>query len=102
MRSLPSVPPRRAALLYAGLVFGSWVIPLLPGPLSQVSQTWPIVVALPWSLFLIQSGIFHGPFGFWLTFLAGLLNGAVLYITLTALRRLPRLRRRRLLLPPAA
>ena len=102
MRSLPSVTPRRAALLYAGLVLGAWVIPFLPGPFSHVSQTWPIIVALPWSLFLLHSGIFDGPFGLLLTFLAGMLNAALLYIILAALRRLPTLRRRRLLLPPAA
>jgi hypothetical protein len=102
MRLPPSVPPRLAALLCAGLVCGAWVIPFLPGPLSHISQTWPILVALPWSLFLIQSGIFDGPFGLLLTFLAGMLNGALLYIMLVALQRLPRLRRRQLLLPPAA
>jgi len=101
MASPSSGWPRRAALLYAGIVFAVWVLALLPGPLSNISQTWPIIVALPWSRFLITSGIFDGPFGFLTTFLAGMLNGGLLYLVLAALRRLLRWRRRQLLLPPA-
>src|ERR1041384_6041911 len=102
MSALPSVPPRRAAPPLAWVGVRGWGVSFLSGPLSHISQTWPIIVALPWSLFLIQSGIFDGPFGLLLTFLAGMLNGALLYIILVALRRLPSWRRRRLLLPPAA
>ena len=102
MTSPSSGWPRRAALLYAGIVFAVWVLALLPGPLSHISQTWPIIVALPWSRFLITRGIFGGPFGFLTTFLAGMLNGGLLYLVLVALRRLLRWRRRQLLLPPAA
>lgn len=56
MSSLPSLSPGRAALLYVALVFAAWVIALLPGPLSAISQTWPIILALPWSLALLGGG----------------------------------------------
>ena len=102
MNSLPSISPLRAGLAYVGLVLGAWAIALLPGPLSHVSQGWPLIVALPWSLFLLQSGIFGGPFGLFLTFLAGMLNGGFLCIIIALLRSPLKGRRRPLLLPPAA
>src|SRR4029077_15342834 len=101
MTSPSSGWPRRAALLYAGIVFAVWVLALLPGPLSHISQTWPIIVALPWSRFLITSGIFDGPFGFLTSFLAGMLNGGLLYIVLTALRSILKWRRSQVSVPPA-
>ena len=98
MRSLPSLSPSRAALLYVALVFAAWVIALLPGPLSAISQTWPIILALPWSLVLLGGGF---PWLF-LMFMAGVGNGLLLYMVFAGWRRLTRMRRRRLLLPPAA
>ena len=98
MRSLPSLSPGRAALLYVALVFAAWVIALLPGPLSAISQTWPIILALPWSLILLGAGFL----GLFLIFLAGVGNALLLYMVLSGWRRLTRVRRRRLLLPPAA
>jgi hypothetical protein len=101
MRSLPSISPRQAAFLYIALVFTVWIIALLPGPLSSISQTWPIIVALPWSLIFLQNGFFSGSLWLFLTFLAGILNAGVLYVALRGWRRLTQ-RRRQLLLPPAA
>ena len=98
MRSLPSLSPGRAALLYAALVFAAWVVALLPGPLSAISQTWPIILALPWSLILLGAGFL----GLFLIFLAGIGNALLLYGLLGGWRRFTRARRRQLLLPPAA
>jgi hypothetical protein len=98
MSSLPSLSPGRAALLYVALAIAAWVIALLPGPLSAISQTWPIILALPWSLILLGAG----DLGLFMIFLAGIGNGLLLYVVLGGRRRLTRIRRRRLLLPPAA
>jgi hypothetical protein len=98
MSSLPSLSPGRATLLYVALVFAAWVTALLPGPLSAISQTWPIILALPWSLIFLGAG----SLGLFMIFLAGIGNGLVLYVVLGGWRRLTRVRRRQLLLPPAA
>jgi hypothetical protein len=90
--------PRRVALLYVALVFAVWVAALLPGPLSGISQTWPIIVGLPWSLIAFVVG----PAGLFLMFLAGIGNAGLLYVILSGWRRLTQGRRRQLLLPPAA
>ena len=98
MRSLPSLSPGRAALLYVALVFAAWVIALLPGPLSAISQTWPIILALPWSLIWLDAGFL----GLFMLFMTGIGNALLLYAVLGGLRRLTRARRRQLLLPPGA
>jgi len=95
MTLTPSNWPRRISLAYIGLVFLAWVMALAPSPFSNAAQVWPIIVALPWSLFLLAEGSLFG------IFIAGLLNAALLYILLAGWRR-PFPARRRLLLPPAA
>ena len=90
--------PRRIALAYIGLVFLTWALALISSPFSDRVQTWPIIVALPWSLIL-----FLGPaaalFGI---FLAGLLNAGLLYLLLRGWARRSTARHRPLMLPPAA
>ena len=90
--------PRRVSLAYIGLVFLTWALALLSSPFSDRVQTWPIVVALPWSLILLGGG----PAGLFGIFLAGLLNGGFLYLLLRGWARRSTARHRPLLLPPAA
>ncbi len=90
--------PRRVALAYFGLVVLTWALALSSMPFSDRMQTWPIIVALPWSLILLEGGA-AGLFGI---FLAGLLNGGLLYLLLRGWARRSTARHRPLLLPPAA
>jgi len=90
--------PRRAAFLYAALVFLGWILALGASPFSTGLELWPFAVALPWSLLLLHSG----PFGLFVVFLAGLVNAGLLYLVLGGWRRIGHLRRRGSLLPPAA
>ena len=90
--------PRRMALAYIGLVFLSWALALSSSPFTERVQTWPIILALPWSLIL-----FLGPLGaLFGIFLAGLLNAGLLYLFLRGWARRSTTRHRPLLLPPAA
>ena len=91
--------PRRVALAYMGLVVLTWVLALSSGPFSDRMQTWPIIVALPWSLILFLDGPAAALFGI---FLAGLMNGGLLYLLLRSWARRSTARHRPLLLPPAA
>jgi hypothetical protein len=90
--------PRRVSLAYIGLVFLTWALALLSSPFSDRVQTWPIIVALPWSLILLQGG----PVGLFGIFFAGLLNAGLLYLLLRGWARRSTARHRPLLLPPAA
>ena len=96
-RSLSSWP-RRMALAYIGLVFLTWALALSSGAFTDRLQTWPIIVALPWSLILLEGG----PAGLFGIFLAGLLNAGLLYLFLRGWARRSTARHRPLLLPPAA
>ena len=89
--------PRRMALAYIGLVFVTWALALSSNAFTERVQTWPLIVALPWSLIL-----FLGPFGALVgIFVAGLLNAGLLYLFLRGWARRSTARHR-LLLPPAA
>ena len=89
--------PRRMALAYIGLVFVTWALALSSHAFTERVQTWPLIVALPWSLIL-----FLGPFGALVgIFFAGLLNAGLLYLFLRGWARRSTARHR-LLLPPAA
>jgi hypothetical protein len=90
--------PRRVALAYIGLVVLTWALALSSGPFTDRMQTWPLIVALPWSLILFQGGA-AGLFGI---FLGGLLNAGLLYLFLRGWARRSTARHRPLLLPPAA
>ena len=84
--------PRRVALAYVGIVFFSWVLALWPSTSSTV-QALPLIVALPWSLLLLEGGSMP----LVALFLAGILNAWILYRVLRARRPASRL-----LLPPAS
>ena len=90
--------PRRVALAYIGLVFLTWTLALSSNAFTERVQTWPMIVALPWSLIL-----FLGPLGaLFGIFLAGLLNAGLLYLFLRDWATRSTARNRTLLLPPAA
>jgi hypothetical protein len=98
--SLPPSPwPRRVALAHVGLVFLTWTLALTATSASDSVQAWPIIVALPWSLILLQQG---GPLALLGIFCAGLLNSVLLNWLLGGSQRRLARRRRPLLLPPAA
>lgn len=98
MANLPRSWPRSIALVHAALVLVSWILALLL-PSTGAIENLPIIVALPWSLLFLSGGPFFGLFAlFW----AGLLNSVLLYIALGGWRRIARVGRPRLLLPPAA
>jgi hypothetical protein len=90
--------PRRLALAYIGFVGLTWVLALSSTPFTDRVQTWPVIVALPWSLLL-----FLGPLGaLFGVFLAGLLNAGLLYLFLRGWAGRSTAHDRPLLLPPAA
>jgi hypothetical protein len=90
--------PRRMALAYIGLVVLTWALALSSSPFTDRMQTWPIIVALPWSLILFLGA----PAALFGIFLAGLLNAGLLYVFLRGWAKRSTAPHRPLLLPPAA
>ena len=94
----PSPWPRRLGLAYAILVFMSWVLAIAVPSFPNDGELVPIALALPWSLFLFNSG--GGSLALFAIFTGGMLNAGIIYLIAGGWRRVAALRRGPFLLPP--
>jgi hypothetical protein len=77
----------------------SWVLAIGVSSFPTDGELAPIALALPWSLFLFNSG--GGPLVLFAIFVSGMVNAGIIYLVAGGWRRVASLRRGPFLLPPA-